>query len=113
MESDLLELVNQYFIFFLVAGVAFLLVLAAVRRMIRSRERQRNKRMRSESQVIDSLQGVIQSLKAKEHQLESLRLQERERADDSLALSENIIKSISSGVFTFPPPRCSAAAGRK
>jgi len=101
MQSDLLELVNQYFIFFLVAGVAFLLVLAAVRRMIRSRERVRNKRMRSESHVIDSLQGVIQSLKAKEHQLESLHLQERERADDSLALSENIIKSISSGVFTF------------
>lgn len=101
MESNLLELVNQYFIFFLVAGVAFLLVLAMVRRIIRSRERERNKRMRSESHVIDSLQGVIQSLKAKEQQLESLRLQERERADDSLALSENIIKSISSGVFTF------------
>ncbi len=35
MEQNLLELINQYFIFFLVAGVAFLLVLALVRRMLR------------------------------------------------------------------------------
>jgi two-component system sensor histidine kinase AtoS len=101
MESDMLELVNQYFIFFLVAGVAFLVVLAFVRRISRSRERDRDQRLRSESHVLDSLQGVIQSLKDKEQQLESMRLMERERADDSLALSENIIESISSGVFTF------------
>jgi len=101
MEQNLLELVNKYFIFFLVAGVAFLLVLALVRRILRSGERARDKRIRGESQVIDSLQGVILSLKAKEQQLESLRQLESERADDSLALSENIIKSISSGVFTF------------
>ncbi len=101
MESDLLELVNQYFIFCLVAGVSFLVVLAFIRRIIRSRERDRDQRLRAESQVIDSLQGVIQSLKDKEHQLESLRRMESERAEDSLVLSENIIKSISSGVFTF------------
>lgn len=101
MEKDILELANQYFVFFLVAGVSFLIVLAVIRRIIRSRRRHQEKRLRSESHVIDSLQGVIQSLKDKEHQLESQRRIERERADDSLALSENIIKSISSGVFTF------------
>lgn len=101
MEKDLLELANQYFVFFLVAGVSFLIVLAVIRRILRSREREQGKRLRSESHVIDSLQGVIKSLKDKEQQLESLRRIERERADDSLALSENIIKSISSGVFTF------------
>jgi len=101
MDPDPVVMAKQYLFFMVVVGVVFLLVVAMVRRMARARDRERERRMLAESQVMYSLQGLIKNLKDKEQQLESLRLQERDRADDSLALSANIIQSISSGVFTF------------
>lgn len=101
MNPDPVVMAKQYLLFMVVVGIVFLLVVAMVRRMVRARNRERERRMLAENQVMFSLQGLIKNLKDKEQQLESLRLQERDRADDSLALSANIIQSISSGVFTF------------
>ncbi len=80
--------------------VGFVVVFTLFRSLKASRKKKSDPPDETET-MIDAFHGMVRQLKEKEQEMEALKYQAEQRAEDVESYNENILQSVASGVITF------------